>query len=229
MKYKNIVKATFINRPNRFIAKCKIGDIVETVHVKNTGRCRELLKQGAAVYLEKSDNPNRNTKYDLISVYKNDILFNMDSQIPNKIFREALENKIINLDGFDGELFIKNESTYGNSRFDFYVESKERKAYIEIKGVTLEEEGIAMFPDAPTIRGIKHINELVTAHKDGYEAYMIFIIQFKGAKCFTPNPVHDDFINALKNAKENGVNILAFDCDVTGDEIKISKKIDVKI
>ncbi|MCQ4794444.1 DNA/RNA nuclease SfsA [Anaerofustis stercorihominis] len=229
MKYKNIVKATFIERPNRFIANCKIGDTVETVHVKNTGRCRELLKKGAVVYLEKSDNPNRKTKYDLISVYKKDILFNMDSQIPNKVFKEALENKIINLEGFEGELFIKSESTYGNSRFDFYVESKEHKAYIEIKGVTLEEEGIAMFPDAPTLRGIKHINELVKAHKDGYEAYIIFIIQFKGAKYFTPNPVHDDFINALKKARENGVNILAFDCDITKNEIKASKKIDVKI
>ena len=153
----------------------------------------------------------------------------MDSQIPNKVFKEAVENKIINLNGFEGELFIKSESTYGNSRFDFYVESKEHKAYIEIKGVTLEEEGIAMFPDAPTLRGIKHINELVKAHKDGYEAYIIFIIQFKGAKYFTPNPVHDDFISALKNARENGVNILAFDCDITKNEIKASKKVDVKI
>jgi len=229
MKYKNIVKGNFINRPNRFIANCKIGEKIETVHVKNTGRCRELLKDNVKVYLEYIDSPNRKTSYDLISVYKGDTLFNMDSQVTNKVFREALENGDIKLEGFDNKSTIKNESTYGNSRFDFMVINDNRKAYIEIKGVTLEDKDIAMFPDAPTIRGIKHVNELTKAHKEGYYAYIIFIVQFRGAKYFTPNPVHNDFISALKKANKAGVNILAYDCDVLSDEIKIHGNIEVKL
>ena len=225
MKYKNIVKGKFIDRPNRFIANCLIDDKIEKVHVKNTGRCRELLKDNADVYLEYIDSKDRKTKYDLISVYKNDVLFNMDSQMPNKVFKEGVLNKVITLDEMGEVTFIKGEQKYKNSRFDFYVESENKKGYVEVKGVTLEEDGVAMFPDAPTTRGIKHVYELIEAKKEGYEAYICFIIQFAGAKYFTPNPVHKDFIKALKQARDNGVNVLCFECSVTKDEIEAKNKI----
>ena len=174
MKYNNVIKGTFLERPNRFIAKVLINGIVETVHVKNTGRCKELLVNNATVYLEKSNNPNRKTKYDLIAVekqYKNNFnLINMDSQSPNDVVYEWIKK---------GELFsqnavIKREVKYGSSRFDIYVEEADRKAFVEVKGVTLENDGVALFPDAPTERGIKHINELSNCVKNGYEAFIIF-------------------------------------------------------
>ena len=227
MKYKNIIKATFLNRINRFTAECKIGNDIEIVHVKNTGRMGELFVPGYEVCLEKSDNINRKTKYDLINVYKNNRLFNVDSQVTNKLFSEAFKEGTISLKGFEKSSLVKSEVKYKNSRFDFFIENDNKKAYVEIKGVNLEEDNIALFPDAPTLRGIKHINELIKLKKKGFDTYLIFIILFKEPDFFTPNPLDDNFTKALNKAKEEGVNILAFDCNVYEKEIKINKKIKV--
>ena len=231
MNYKKIVQATFIERPNRFIAYCKINEIIEKVHVKNTGRCRELLIPNCTVYLEESDNPNRKTKYSLIAVQKGNRLINMDSQVPNKVVQEALINKTIVLPGLDEEItFIKPEKTYGNSRFDIYLETENKKAFIEIKGVTLEEDGVVLFPDAKTERGVKHIKELIEAKKDGYHSYVVFVVQMKDVKYFTPNiKMHKELGDALIEAQNAGVNILAYDCEVTPNSIEIKDEVNVKL
>lgn len=226
MKYNRIVEGRFIERPNRFIAKVNIGGEVETVHVKNTGRCKELLKENARVYLSVSDNPLRKTKYDLIAVLKNETLVNMDSQIPNDVAEEYLKSGAL----FSKNAIIKREVTYGESRFDFYIEDGDRKAFLEVKGVTLEQDGIARFPDAPTERGTKHINELIRCQKEGFDAYILFVIQMKGVKYLEPNFSTDPiFSETLKKAKKNGVKILALDCIVTPDSITFDKEIQVKI
>lgn len=226
MKYDNILPAVFISRPNRFIAEVEIEGKREISHVKNTGRCRELLTEGAKVYVQRSDNPARKTKYDLISVFKKHELINMDSQAPNKVFGEWVS----------GGSFIKNislikpEFKYKNSRFDFYMEADERKIFAEIKGVTLEENGIVMFPDAPTERGVKHIRELCECIENGYEAYIFFIIQMKHCKFFTPNRfTHPEFADALIEAKKKGVNIKAMNCIVKPDELKVDRSVEVKL
>lgn len=226
MKYENIIKARFISRPNRFIAEVEIDGNIEIAHVKNTGRCKELLTEGTTVYVQKSDNPARKTKYDLITVVKNGMLINMDSQAPNKVFGEWVSqgNFAADVD------LIKPECKYGNSRFDFYIEAGGRKIFAEIKGVTLEEEGIVMFPDAPTERGIKHIKELCECVKNGYEGYIFFIIQMEQCKYFTPNKAtHIEFAEALKKASECGVNIKAMNCNVTKDELIILKEVEIKL
>ena len=226
MKYENIIKAKFISRPNRFIAEVEIDGNTEIAHVKNTGRCKELLTEGTTVYVQKSDNPARKTKYDLITVVKNGMLINMDSQAPNKVFGEWVSqgNFAADVD------LIKPECKYGNSRFDFYIEAGGRKIFAEIKGVTLEEEGIVMFPDAPTERGIKHIKELCECVKNGYEGYIFFIIQMEQCKYFTPNKAnHLEFAEALKKASECGVNIKAMNCNVTKDELRILKEVEIKL
>ena len=169
MKYNNIVEGKFLERPNRFISYCEIDNNIEKVHVKNTGKCKELLIPNCKVYLEESDNPNRKTKYSLIAVQKDNRLINMDSQVPNKVVYEAILNNKISLPGLEEDIFyIKPEKTYENSRFDIYIETENKRAFIEVKGVTLEEDDIVMFPDAKTERGVKHINELVKASKEGY-------------------------------------------------------------
>ena len=231
MNYKKIVEATFIERPNRFIAYCKLNGKVEKVHVKNTGRCRELLIPDCTVYLEESDNPNRKTKYSLIAVKKGNRLINMDSQVPNKVVYEALINKTIILPELDEEIaFIKPEKIYGNSRFDIYLETENKKAFIEVKGVTLEEDNIVLFPDAKTERGVKHINELIEAKKDGYHSYIVFVIQMKDVKYFTPNiKMHKELGDALIQAQNTGVNILAYDCEVTPNSIEIKDEVNVKL
>lgn len=179
MTYKNINKAVFIDRPNRFIARCEINEQVETVHVKNTGRCKELLIPGTTVFLEKFNAQTRKTNYDLISVIKGNRIINIDSQAPNKIFLEwAKSGKFL-----PDILLIKPEYRFLNSRFDFYIETPFKKIFIEIKGATLENNGVVMFPDAPTQRGLKHISELIEVKKKGYEAYIIFVIQMENAKC----------------------------------------------
>ena len=227
MKYKNIVKGKFIERPNRFIAKVEIDGVTETVHVKNTGRCRELLVKGATVYLEKSDNPLRKTQYDLISVFKNNkTLINMDSQIPNAVTEEWLKKCNI----FSKNALIRREVTHNKSRFDFYIEEEKRKIFLEVKGCTLETDGIARFPDAPTQRGVKHINELIECISEGYEAYILFVIQMKGINHFEPNDTtHKAFGDALRQAEKSGVKILAYDCIVTPNSIDIDKEIKVKL
>lgn len=231
MKYENIVKGEFLSRPNRFIAKVKIGDDIHTVHVKNTGRCKELLIPNATVYLSEAENPNRKTKYDLIAVEKklesgDTLLINMDSQIVNSATEEWLKN---------GELFgkdavIRREVTFGKSRFDFYIENKNRKIFLEVKGVTLENGGLASFPDAPTERGVKHIKELITCCNEGYEGYILFVIQMKGVTEFSPNDVtHKAFGDALREAKKSGVKIIAMDCAVTPQSINIDKSIKINL
>ncbi len=205
-----------------------VNGVTETVHVKNTGRCKELLIKGCRVYLEKSDNPDRKTKYDLVAVEKpsTGVLINMDSQVPNSAAEEWLRNGAI----FSEKAVIKREVKYGNSRFDFYIEDEGRKAFLEVKGVTLENNGIAMFPDAPTERGVKHIRELMTCIKDSYEAYILFVIQMKGVTLFTPNAeTHAEFAAVLKEAYRAGVKIMAVDCKVTADSIEIDEKISVKL
>lgn len=224
MKYSNVYKGTFIERPNRFIAICEIDGKKETCHVKNTGRCRELLVKGATVYLEKSPNPNRKTQFDLIAVEKNDRLINMDSQIPNFVVAESL-NKI-----FSDIIFVKQEYKYGNSRFDIYIETKTEKVFVEVKGVTLEADGVVRFPDAPTERGIKHLKELQKAVTEGYGACVVFLVQMQDVKYFEPNyETHPQFASELKKAHENGVEIFVYDSVVTPDEIIMNKKVEIKM
>ena len=230
MRYNNIVKGIFKSRPNRFIAKVEINGKEETVHVKNTGRCRELLTENVTVYLEKSSNPNRKTAFDLVAVEKvreekENLLVNMDSQIPNAVAFEWLkgENPL-----FSENAKIRREVTFGDSRFDLYVEDGDRKAFVEVKGVTLEHDGYALFPDAPTERGVKHINELVKAVEAGYEAYILFVIQMKEIHTFSPHSeMHPDFAETLKNANSKGVKVIAMDSIVTPDTMVIDKEVAV--
>ncbi len=224
MKYKNIVEGIFVKRPNRFIAEVIVNGKNETVHVKNTGRCRELLIEGAKVILEESDNPKRKTKYSLIAVYKGDKLINMDSQVPNDIFAEAIVDGLIEEIG--EVTFIKREVTYKSSRFDIYYEKDGKKGFVEVKGVTLENDGVVSFPDAPTERGTKHIMELIDAIENGYETSIAFVVQMDNIKYFTPNYERDKaFCDALYLAKEKGVNIMVYECVVSEDSIKVSKKV----
>lgn len=230
MKYSKIISGTFISRPNRFIAIVNINGINETVHVKNTGRCKEILIEGCKVYLYVSDNPERKTKYDLIAVEKETengkILINIDSQIPNSAAEEWLNKGKI----FSENAIIRREVKYGNSRFDFYIEDDDKKAFLEVKGVTLENNGVVSFPDAPTERGIKHLNELCKCIQDGYEAYILFVIQMKGVKHFEPSYInHPEFAAALKNAAKKGVTITAVDCIVTPDSMIIDDFVDVRL
>lgn len=224
MEYNNIVKGRFIDRPNRFIANCEINGKTEVCHVKNTGRCKELLVQGTTVYLQKSDNPNRKTQYDLIAVQKGERLINMDSQIVNSVALEYVPRL------FDKIKFIKPEYTYGNSRFDIYIETETDRIFVEVKGVTLESGGVTAFPDAPTVRGVKHLKELQKAVKEGYKAFALFVIQINDVKYFEPNRnTHPEFADELKKAAENGVNLLAFDCKVTPRSIEIDKRVPIKL
>lgn len=226
MKYNKVKTGIFKSRPNRFIAYVEMDGEVKTCHVKNTGRCKELLIPGVTVYLEEQDNPKRKTKYDLIGVQKGNRLINMDSQAPNKVVYEW-----IMLGGLFPDIkLIKTEKTYGNSRFDLYVETENKQIYIEVKGVTLEEDGIVRFPDAPTERGVKHVRELIACVEEGYEAYIIFVIQMKDVTYFEPNNVtHPAFGEALKEAEEKGVHILAMDCDVEFDQLNVRKNVKVKL
>ena len=224
MKYSNIVSGIFINRLNRFIAHVLIDGKVEEVHVKNTGRCKEILTEGTKVYLQKSDNPNRKTKYSLISAYKGPVLINIDSQIPNEIVYKSINsNRIPELRNVD---LLKKEVKCNNSRFDLYYEKKELKGFIEVKGVTLEIDGVSMFPDAPTERGTKHVLEMIEAKEKGYDNYIFFLIQMPDIQYFKPNEKMDPkFSSALIRAKEAGVNILAYNCKVTEDEIMLKDKV----
>lgn len=225
MKYKNVITGKFKSRPNRFIAMVEIDGKIEKCHVKNTGRCKELLLPDAEVYLEKGDNPNRKTAYDLVGVKKGERMINMDSQAPNKAVKEWLEKEVY----FKHITYLKPECKYGNSRIDFYLETAEgRKIFIEVKGVTLEENGIARFPDAPTERGIKHIQELQEAVTDGYEAYILFVIQMKEILHFEPNDrTHKAFGDALREAAEHGVGVLAYECVVTRESMCLDEAVRV--
>ena len=224
MKYKDIVKGTFIERPNRFIAYVEIDGRQEKVHVKNTGRCRELLQKGVTVYLEKSGNPERKTDYDLVAVEKGGLLVNMDSAAPNLAAGEWLASGGL----LAPVKLIKPECTYGNSRFDFYVESEAVKMWLEVKGVTLETQRTALFPDAPSLRALKHVEELIQAKENGYEAGILFVVQMEGIRRFTPNwETQPAFAQALERAQEAGVAIYARGCHVTQDSMEISYEIPV--
>ncbi len=226
MKYKNIHKAKFIDRPNRFIAHAELDGVVQICHVKNTGRCKELLQHGCTVYLEENDDPNRKTKYDLVAVEKGKLLVNIDSQAPNKVVKEWLEAGGL----FPNPTLIYSEKKHGNSRVDFYIEDETRKAFIEVKGVTLENDGVAAFPDAPTERGVKHIYHLIDVMKEGYEAYLVFVLQFKPAKYIIPNDVtHPEFGKALREAAAAGVKVMAFDCLVAPDSLKLDWVVQVRL
>ncbi len=221
MKYEHIVSAKFIGRVNRFIAYVNLNGEETVVHVKNTGRCRELLTEGCTVYLETSDKPERKTKYDLVAVEKQrpgkpPLLINMDSQGANVIAWEWLKKGNL----FSSEAVILREVKYRDSRFDFYVEDGERKAFVEVKGVTLESDGIASFPDAPTHRGVRHLQGLTRSLQDGYEAWVLFIVQMKEIKEIHPNDeTHKEFGDTLRTAAKAGVHVVAVDCNVTPDEV----------
>ncbi|MCH5192886.1 MAG: DNA/RNA nuclease SfsA [Oscillospiraceae bacterium] len=221
MKYERIVKGKFITRPNRFVAYAELNGRIEKCHVKNTGRCKELLIDGCTVWLERSDNPKRKTLYDLVAVEKGDRLINMDSYAPNLAAGEFLPTL------FPGGS-IRPEYTYGNSRFDFYIEYNSKKILLEVKGVTLENDGVVMFPDAPTERGVKHIGELSKCLDEGYEAYLLFVIQMDKVKYFTPNDeTHPGFGEALRAAEKRGVKLLAYDCAVTPDSMVLDKPVKI--
>ena len=226
MLYSNIHKGVFIDRPNRFIAEVEINGGIEICHVKNTGRCKELLVPGATVYTNYADNPSRSSKYDLVAVEKGNLLINIDSQAPNRAFEEFLKQGSFLSDITN----IRAEAKYGASRIDFYIETSNVKAFIEVKGVTLEEGGVALFPDAPTVRGVKHLNELAKCVSEGYDAYVVFIIQMKGISYFTPNnKTHAAFGEALENVMNMRVKAIAFDCEVTPDKMVIGKPIPIKL
>ena len=228
MKYdKKIIKAEFINRPNRFYSTVIVNGEEIKVHVPNTGRCREILIPGCTVFLREETNPTRKTPYDLIAVYKGNKLISIDSHIPNKVIDEALKNKKV--EGLEEYTNILREKTFGKSRFDFKLSTDEGKEYfLEVKGVTLEENGHSRFPDAPTERGAKHLFELVEAKKQGYGAGVMFLIQLEDVNKFSPNDERDKaFGEALRFAKENGIDIFAYNCIVTEDGIEIKEPVDI--
>ncbi len=242
MRYQNIRKATFLARPNRFIARVLLDGAEVTVHVKNTGRCRELLAPGCTVYLERSGNPDRKTAFDLVAVEKGDLLINMDAQAPNRLFREWAEaGRFV-----QGLTLLRPETRFENSRFDFYWEAGERadedigpyegrrslqrKGFVEVKGCTLERDGWTYFPDAPTERGVKHLEELLRAKEQGYEAAVCFVIQMAGVDGFSPNDAtHPAFGDALRRAAAGGVDVLAVECAVTPEEVHITRPVPIKL
>jgi sugar fermentation stimulation protein A len=225
MKYENMVQGTFIKRPNRFIAHIEIDGKEEICHVKNTGRCRELLIPGATVWCQKFDNPNRKTNFDLICVKKGDLLINMDSQAPNIAAKEWLQ-----AGGLGDIQELKSEYTHGDSRFDFSFLKDGKRCFLEIKGVTLEHDGVCAFPDAPTERGVKHLQGLTQAVQDGFGAYVLFVIQMADMKYLHPNDETDPaFGTALRKAADSGVTILAMDCAVTEDSMSIRLPILIKL
>jgi sugar fermentation stimulation protein A len=223
----NIIKSEFIVRPNRFQAYVNINGVETMVHVPNTGRCKEILVPGCTVILRQEDNPNRKTKYDLIAGYKSGILINIDSQIPNKVVEEALkEKRIKSLNKYD---IVQREKTFGNSRFDFkLIDELGNECYLEVKGVTLEDSGKAMFPDAPTERGKKHLLELVEVKRSGKDAAVIFLIQMENVQYFTPYDIMDKaFSEALRFAEKNGVCVMAYNCKLGENFITLHNSIPV--
>ncbi len=230
MHYSNCTAGTFLSRPNRFVAQVALDGRTETCHVKNTGRCRELLIPGCRVYLTRSDNPARKTKYDLIAVEKQTVhgplLINMDAQAPNHVFEAWARAGRFR----PGLTLLRPETVYGASRFDFYWETDTDRGFVEVKGVTLEEDGVARFPDAPTLRGVKHLEELIAARQAGYQAALCFIVQFSGAKYVTPNDTtHPQFGQALRRAAAAGVEVFALGCAVTPDTLTAEEFVPVRL
>ena len=226
MTYDNIHEAVFLDRPNRFIAHILLNGQKQVCHVKNTGRCKELLLSGAEIFVQHSANPARKTAYDLIAVRKGQRLINMDAVAPNKVFGEWLS---AGGPGYVPEL-IRPERVHRDSRFDFYFEHGGRKAFAEVKGVTLEDDGVVRFPDAPTERGIKHLHGLIRCVQEGFEAYAVFIIQMKGVKYFEPNrATHPEFAEALCQAAQAGVKLIALDCDVEKDSLRAGDQVEIHL
>ena len=243
MTYQDIHAARFLARPNRFIAQVELDGAVETVHVKNTGRCRELLLPGCTVYLEGSANPARKTRYDLVAVEKGrpglpPLLINMDAQAPNQVFREWMEAGGGQALGLPRPALLRPETVWGHSRFDFYWEretvSREtpvlEKGFVEVKGCTLEEGGLALFPDAPTQRGVKHLRELIACREAGYEAAVCIVVQMAGMAAFSPNDrTHPEFGAALRDAARAGVRVLAVECAAAPDSLTITGPVPVRL
>ena len=226
IRYHDMKRGRFLSRPNRFIAYVEIDGKEVVCHVKNTGRCKELLIPGVTVWCQHHDDPNRKTQWSLITVKKGERLINIDSQIPNKLAYDYVKAGGL---GFVPHL-VKAERTFGASRFDLYYEAGEKKGFVEVKGVTLEENAIARFPDAPTERGRKHLQELEAAAAQGYEAHVLFILQMSDMVRFEPNEERDPkFAEALRHAAQNGVNIIAVECHVTKDSLEITREIPVKL
>lgn len=226
MQYSDIHKAVFLERPNRFIAHCTVDGMLETVHVKNTGRCRELLVPGATVYLEKSSNPNRKTAYDLVTVETPFGLVNMDAAAPNQVAGELLRTGAI----LSSPTLVQPEVRFGASRLDFYAENDRQRLFVEVKGVTLRQGEWAVFPDAPTVRGAKHMGELVQAVAQGYRAMALLIVQMGGCTAFRPNRETDPaFCRALRDAQAAGVEVRAVDCRVTPDTVTANRELPVNL
>ena len=226
MIYPNIREAVFLRRPNRFIAMAELDGAETVCHVKNTGRCRELLVPGAKIYLQRAENPLRKTAWDLIAVQKGERLINMDAAAPNTVFGEWLRKGDA---GFVPDL-LKPESVHGDSRFDFYLEHEDRRIFAEVKGVTLEEDGVVRFPDAPTERGVKHLRGLTNAVAVGYEAWVVFVIQMADVDHFEPNrSTHPAFADELREASEAGVRLLALDCSVTPESLEIRQEVPIRL
>jgi len=226
VNYAHIIRGEFLSRPNRFIAHVKIGQQTVICHVKNTGRCRELLIPGATVYLEENDSPTRKTKFDLVAVEKGERLINMDAQAPNRVFAEWVRAGHF----LPNVTLLRPETVWEDSRLDFYLEAGGERHFVEVKGVTLEEEGAVFFPDAPTLRGVKHLEGLRRAHREGYVCWVCFVIQMSGVGYFAPNDrTHPEFGQALRSAAAEGVHVLALDCAVTPDSLNIQSPVMVKL
>lgn len=225
MEYQQVIPGRFLARPSRFIAHVEVGGEIVVAHVKNTGRCRELLIPGAPVYLQPAENPARKTLYDLIAVEKGPLLINMDAQAPNKVFAEWAR-----AGGIPGLTLLRGETVWGSSRFDFYWETETEKGFVEVKGVTLERDGAAYFPDAPTLRGVKHLKELTAARQQGYRTAVCFVIQMTGVQFFAPNDeTHPEFGDTLRMAARSGVEVWAYDCRVTPGSLAMAAPVPVRL
>lgn len=226
MIYENILPAIFVDRPNRFIAHVELNGRLEVCHVKNTGRCRELLIPGCRVYVQHQPSPTRKTAYDLIAVEKGERLLNMDANAPNRIFGEYVRAGRF----LRGWSVIRPEMTHGDSRFDFYLESPGHRLFAEVKGVTLEDDGVMRFPDAPTERGVKHLEGLARCVQEGYEAWAVFVIQTENVRWMEPNRrTHPAFADALRQAAQAGVHLLALDCHTEPDRLEIRRPVEIRL
>lgn len=226
MIYENILPAIFVDRPNRFIAHVELNGRLEVCHVKNTGRCRELLIPGCRVYVQHQPSPTRKTAYDLIAVEKGERLLNMDANAPNRVFNEYVRAGRF----LRGWSVIRPETTHGDSRFDFYLESPGHRLFAEVKGVTLEDDGVMRFPDAPTERGVKHLEGLARCVQEGYEAWAVFVIQTENVRWMEPNRrTHPAFADALRQAAQAGVHLLALDCHTEPDRLEIRRPVEIRL
>lgn len=226
MIYENILPAIFVDRPNRFIAHVELNGRLEVCHVKNTGRCRELLIPGCRVYVQHQPSPTRKTAYDLIAVEKGERLLNMDANAPNRVFNEYVRAGRF----LRGWSVIRPETTHGDSRFDFYLESPGHRLFAEVKGVTLEDDGVMRFPDAPTERGVKHLEGLARCVQEGYEAWTVFVIQTENVRWMEPNRrTHPAFADAMRQAAQAGVHLLALDCHTEPDRLEIRRPVEIRL